>query len=73
MKALREYTANRGNVIKVISTIEEMEKKYRPPGNLKPISKNSILNHLRDHVCGKINGSDMEGKNTLDQEIQDSW
>ena len=54
------------------TTIEEMEKKYRPPGNLKPISKNSILNHLRDHVCGKINGSDMEGKNNLDQEIQDS-
>ena len=59
------------NISKGMS-VEEMEKKYGPPGNLKPISKNSILYHLRNEVCGKINGSNMKGENTLDKEIYDS-
>ena len=31
-----------------LNYFEEMEKKYGPPGNLKPILKNSILYHLRN-------------------------
>jgi len=34
-------------------SVDEMEKKYKPPGNIQPITKKSVLNSLKLSVCGE--------------------